>query len=345
MLGAAGGSLIQGLFGKKKAPEYTPYQDVDVGAAAGQAIQGNLNNMDNISSLVKATNSLNQAQRNSMLNSAMPGWSSMSRAMTGAFGNYMDSMGSGGMYGLPQDFQSNLERLAAERGISAGTRGQFSDFSLLRDFGVNQLNYAQGQAALMNSMTNSLMSIANFNTVAPSQAQAFFVTPEQQIAQTQQANYLNWAGRNQNNAAVADAWNWNRQNLVGGISNAMTYFGGAMDSGINTGFAIGDDITANSAMMTNSVGNLLQGAGSVMGGIGMMCWVAREVYGAENPRWLRFRDWMVNRAPKWVRDVYEKNGPRAAEMVRNNPGLRGEMRNMMDRIMAFDDAGVVLEGA
>jgi hypothetical protein len=224
------GSLVQGIFGKKKAPKYTPYEAVDAGAEAGRAIQGNLDNFGDIADLVEKTNKLNQSQRNGMVESAMPGWRSLTRSMTDAFGSYMDDLASGGAYGLPEDFEANIDRLAAERGISAGTRGQFNDFSLLRDFGVNSLNYAQQQAQMLNSMTNSLMSIANFSTVAPVLAQSFFVTPEQQIALTERGNYLNWIGRNQNNAAQADAWNWNRQNLVGGLAQGAVYAGNAIGS-------------------------------------------------------------------------------------------------------------------
>jgi len=35
----------------------------------------------------------------------------------------------------------------------------------------------------------------------------------------------------------------------------------------------------------------------------VICWVAREVYGADNPRWLEFRTWLLTQAPAWFRDL------------------------------------------
>jgi hypothetical protein len=354
MSGAALGSLTQALFGKKKAPAYTPYVEVDAADEARRTIEGNLENFSGIENLISRTNKLNQSERGKMIESAMPGWGAMSRKMTDAYGNVWDGLSSGGM---PSDMEANIERLAAERGISAGTRGQFNDFSLLRDFGVNSMDYAQGQAQLFGNMTNALMSVANFSTVAPMMAQSFFVTPEQQIALTSDSHTKNWMGQNQKNQADADAWNWNRQNLVGGIAQGAVYTGAAADSAYNnyindwgggfSGFGgsgqsgAGAGAGAGSGLDMSSISGLLSGA-SGASGAAMFCWVAREVYGAENPRWLQFRDWMLNRAPEWARRVYAKNGPAAAEMVRNRPSLRIEMMRLMDRILELDENGTKL---
>ena len=52
-------------------------------------------------------------------------------------------------------------------------------------------------------------------------------------------------------------------------------------------------------------------AGSALGGlIGTLgsawiqfCWVAREVYGPQDYTWLLFRNWMTNKAPKWLFNI------------------------------------------
>lgn len=62
------------------------------------------------------------------------------------------------------------------------------------------------------------------------------------------------------------------------------------------------------------------------------CWVAREVYGADNPAWLQFRDWMLERAPAWLRRAYGKHGPRWAEWVRRNPWCKPALRRLMDAV-------------
>lgn len=61
------------------------------------------------------------------------------------------------------------------------------------------------------------------------------------------------------------------------------------------------------------------------------CWVAREVYGVEDVRWVQFREWLLNDAPPWLRKAYLKHGPRVAQMVRRVPLLKRVLRPLMDR--------------
>ena len=39
-----------------------------------------------------------------------------------------------------------------------------------------------------------------------------------------------------------------------------------------------------------------------------LCWVAREVYGEANPKWVRFREWMLTKGPRWFLNLYIKYG-------------------------------------
>ena len=77
-------------------------------------------------------------------------------------------------------------------------------------------------------------------------------------------------------------------------------------------------------------GGLLQGAGAA-GSIGaLFCWVAREVYGAHNPAWLDFREWMLLRAPSWFRALYIGYGERFAKFISDKPRLKARIRGWMD---------------
>lgn len=76
--------------------------------------------------------------------------------------------------------------------------------------------------------------------------------------------------------------------------------------------------------------------GSLAGAGLAACWVARECYGAENPKWLLFRDWMLNRSPAWFRSLYLRFGERFAKFVSNKPRLKLCIRKWMDsRIAAY----------
>jgi hypothetical protein len=66
-------------------------------------------------------------------------------------------------------------------------------------------------------------------------------------------------------------------------------------------------------------------------GASLFCWVAREVYGEEDDRWIQFRTWLLNDAPKWLLNLYAKHGEWFAGVVRKAPILKRALRPLMDR--------------
>lgn len=60
------------------------------------------------------------------------------------------------------------------------------------------------------------------------------------------------------------------------------------------------------------------------------CWVAREVYGEDNPKWVMFREWLLTKSPMWFRTLYIKHGERFAAFLRNKPSLKRLIRKWMD---------------
>jgi len=75
---------------------------------------------------------------------------------------------------------------------------------------------------------------------------------------------------------------------------------------------------------------LMSGLGSAIGAFTLPCWVAREVYGIENPKWLMFRTWLFNDAPSWFRNLYIKHGERFAKFISNKPVLKTIIRKWMN---------------
>ena len=75
---------------------------------------------------------------------------------------------------------------------------------------------------------------------------------------------------------------------------------------------------------------LMSAAGSIAGAAIMACWVAREVYGIDNPKWLQFRGWMLNDSPSWFRKLYIKFGERFAAFISNKPRIKSIIRKWMD---------------
>jgi len=91
-------------------------------------------------------------------------------------------------------------------------------------------------------------------------------------------------------------------------------------------------------------GGGMGGGGGGMGGGGMgmggggMCWVAREVYGDENPRWLLFRAWLKTEAPAWLHDLYASRGEAFAVWIKDKPAAKAVVRFLMDSAIAGSEA-------
>jgi len=60
------------------------------------------------------------------------------------------------------------------------------------------------------------------------------------------------------------------------------------------------------------------------------CWVAREVYGEDNPKWLLFRQWMLTKSPKWFMHLYVAFGASFAKMIRNQTFIKNFIKKWMD---------------
>ena len=60
------------------------------------------------------------------------------------------------------------------------------------------------------------------------------------------------------------------------------------------------------------------------------CWVAREVYGEDNPKWLQFREWVIGYSPNWFYNTYNKYGEKMAAIVAKVPALKFVIRPFMD---------------
>ena len=88
-----------------------------------------------------------------------------------------------------------------------------------------------------------------------------------------------------------------------------------------------------------------QGAMDLVGGVlgswagtGFQCWVAREVYGASNPKWLLFRHWLTTQSPRWFHNLYLRHGPAWAAWLHNRPIAKAIVRWMMDRAISSLDS-------
>lgn len=82
------------------------------------------------------------------------------------------------------------------------------------------------------------------------------------------------------------------------------------------------------------IGSTLSGVGGLLSGIAAICWVAREVYGSDNPKWLDFRSYLFSDAPKWLFNLYVKYGERFAEYISDKPRIKKVIRWAMDKAIS-----------
>lgn len=72
---------------------------------------------------------------------------------------------------------------------------------------------------------------------------------------------------------------------------------------------------------------------SALAALSLLCWVAREVYGEHNPKWLQVRSWMLNEAPEDLRSFYIEKGPVIAMKIRDDEEAKAEIRGIMNDII------------
>lgn len=95
---------------------------------------------------------------------------------------------------------------------------------------------------------------------------------------------------------------------------------------------------------TSAIGNIF---GSLLpAAITAICWVAREVYGEDNPRWMLFRDWLFRHAPEWFFNLYINHGEAFAGWLKRNSWAKRPIRIWMDsRIRSMEKRQLVLKEA
>ena len=86
---------------------------------------------------------------------------------------------------------------------------------------------------------------------------------------------------------------------------------------------------AQAGAQAGMFGAIAGAGGSIAGASILACWVAREVYGENNPMWLLFREWLFTESPAWFRATYLKFGERFAKFIKNKPRLKRIIRKWM----------------
>jgi hypothetical protein len=152
--------------------------------------------------------------------------------------------------------------------------------------------------------------------------QAFYKQPILQGA----TNSAQQMGYNMGQAAGPQLFNPESQTGMGSIY-------GAYNAQMNLAGAQAQANAAKSAgksSMFGSLGGGLLSAGGSIGAAMILCWVAREIYGSENPKWLEFRKWLIANADDGLLDAYIEHGEEFAKFISDKPKLKQLIKGWMD---------------
>ena len=247
----------------------------------------------------------------------------------------------------------------------AETNRAFDDNMARMMAGLNQANFAQAQQAGQFDISSALTAAAA-NQDASLRAGLGNQTARINAAQVSMQAQAARAGA-MNNAAAINAQA--RAARAGALTSAGALQGNLSNLGFGMGMQANNAMMQQGALQQaqqqqlidqsagqyggwaaspiNSTQGVNQALGSVPSGGGQTtqqnpglfnylalaataCWVAREVYGPENPAWLEFREWLMSDAPAWFRKAYLKHGPKWAEWVNRNPWSKRILRPLMD---------------
>jgi|GEM_PF-3693642 hypothetical protein len=348
---AGAGALIGGLSSAYGASQKPSQQNL--GANFYNAYgQQNTPNSGAITSMGNIFNSLNNGTVNSQATDASGNLvgalnAASNSPLNAASGQYLQNELQGG--DLTSPIVNNYANQASNQIISQGanqnarTQANFANNGLGFSTAMQQAQQA-GTAATANQAATTKAGILSQNYQQERNLQQGAVglgesvagQPSQYLSQINSALYAPYTSQ----AGLTTQ-------LLGGQTNnpQNTYV-----QNPNLGNAIGSGVSSASGLYSlfNSINNNNGGGNQGNNGTqaftsdpnafnidtSLTCWVAREIYGAENPRWLKFREWLLNHAPVSFREDYLRNGPWWAELVRMTPRLRDTVRSFMDSKIA-----------
>jgi hypothetical protein len=217
----AGGSIAGALIGKQKAPAQATFTPVDTNKVATETLQNNLTNLPEAQKLSTRVNDFNQSEASRLLESAMPGFTGIQSKLMAQINSDLDNQNN-----LPQDVQDQIARYSAEKGITRGTAGGFNGFSLVKDFGLNLMDWKN---ASRTRALNTLSTVYGLTPrVSPMSPMAGLVDVNTALNVATSNNNTKYNVEQGNNNARAAASNYNASLYGNAISSIAGTFGGAM---------------------------------------------------------------------------------------------------------------------
>lgn len=177
----------------------------------------------------------------------------------------------------------------------------------------------QRQQTEKSTLSNAIAAASSFLPASKSGVNAFDVgtgmnaAPNQGSAQFQGINYNNMGNQIGNQVLTG-------QQQIGSVD-----LGGQYQTNMNNA-----NIKANAKDWSDYLNQVTSSIGNIASIAGAACWVAREVYGEQNPKWKLFRSWLFLCAPRWFLNLYLQEGERFAKYIHNKPIIKFFIKKWMD---------------
>lgn len=308
LLAAAGaGGMILGAAGtlvsansadarKRHLTDIANTPGVNINDVYGDALGGMEQNQGRAEGVASRTNKFANQQLIDSLNQSIPGYSALQAKRSAVASDMLNGS-------IPADVAQQIQRNTAARALSGGYGGSQAGSNLTaRDLGLTSLDLInRGQQYTSGILSSTpLARLQNSSDLLNIGAGDVLNTRS-----AERAKRLDMLTGVSQMPGKGDIWAQYLQNTGASLSGVATGGGGA--------------------------GGAAKGTANAAGILGAFCWVAREVYGPTNHRWVMFRSWLSHDAPKWLYRVYATFGYRYARFISDKPTLKAATRWMMDQ--------------
>jgi len=223
-----------------------------------------------------------------------------------------------------QAAQFNATQANAQAQFNAGQANTVERFNAELNNQRDQFN-AQNQTVIAQSNATWRREVATADTVAVNRANELNANAILGISKTAYDNLWTHYGDTME-------WAWtSAENELDRIAKITTAEITAEAS--EKGYEMQADAKAASGL-GSMIGTVLSaGSNTLIGGWLGACWVAREIYGKTDPRWVVFRTWIDRDAPSWLRKLYIKHGESFAIYIKDKPKIKKVIKYFMDKVV------------
>jgi hypothetical protein len=217
-----------------------------------------------------------------------------------------------------QASQFNASQYNAQQQFNAGQENAQERFNAEIDNQRDQFN-AQNQLVIAQNNAQWRRQVATADTAAVNRANEINANAVLDISKQAYDNLWNYYGD-----TMKYAWESAENELDRYVTMATAELNAETQKEIQS--------MASGSTAGQSIGGLIGTLGSAFISA-KICWVAREVYGASNPKWFVFRTWLRYDAPKWFVNIYNKHGEKYAKFISNKPLLKLITKKFMDYLI------------